>query len=366
MRVPELDERLGMLTYLTEGGGIGGRIKEKLSDFIVDEVLMGKRASRVLLGLEDFPSEGSYHYLVAAKFTKMGTRELASLISRELGGRVRYAGLKDARAMTFQFFSLEGRFRLREVRNGVWIRPVGRLREPLSKGRNDGNHFTVVIRGAKLTPSITVSITGRFPNFFSYQRFGVRPPFNHDIGKALLLRDLRSATSMMAEQGYETQGRSLRQLASEVGVEMLRFYVHSYQSYIFNLLLSKRLMEGLDPRKGDLVIKENGEVALYPEDGELVLPVPGAYTKVRGWTSEALRDILREEGVSLDLFLFRELPEISALGDLRAALARAKSLTSLGRESNVVLSFFLERGVYATSFLREIIKPKDPIAQGFH
>ncbi len=362
MRVPELDERLGMLTYLTEGDGIGGRIKERLSDFIVDEVLMGRRASRVLLGLEDFPSEGPYHYVVAAKFTKVGTRELVSLISRELGGRVRYAGLKDARAVTFQFFSIEGRFRLREVRNGVWIRPAGRLREPLSKGRNDGNHFTVVVRGADLTSSIP----NRFPNFFSYQRFGVRPPFNHEIGKALLLRDLRSATSMMADQGYETQGRSLRQLASEVGVELLRFYIHSYQSYLFNLLLSKRLFEGLDPRRGDLVVKENGEVSLYPEDGELVLPIPGAYTRVRGWASEALRDLLREEDVSLDLFLFRELPEISALGDLRAALARAKSLTSLWRGNNLVLSFFLDRGTYATSFLREIIKPTDPVAQGFH
>jgi len=362
VRVPELDERLGMLTYLTEGDGIGGRIKERLSDFIVDEVLMRRRASRVLLGVEDFPSEGPCHYVVAAKFTKMGTRELASLINRELGGRVRYAGLKDARAIAFQFFSLEGRFRLREVRNGVWIRPVGRLHEPLSKGRNDGNHFTVVVRGGALTPSIP----DRFPNFFSYQRFGVRPPFNHEIGRALILRDLRSATSMMAEQGYETQGRSLRQLASEVGVELLRFYVHSYQSYLFNVLLSKRLLEGLNPREGDLVIKENGEVALYPEDGELVLPIPGAYTRVRGWASEALRDLLSEESVSLDLFLFRELPEISALGDLRAALARVKSLASLWRENNLILSFFLDRGTYATSFLREIIKPKDPVAQGFH
>ncbi len=362
MRVPELDERLGMLTYLTDGG-IGGRIKERLSDFVVDEVLMGRRASRVLLGSEDFPSEGSYHYLVAAKFTKMGTRELASLISRELGGRVRYAGLKDTRAVTFQFFSLEGRFRLREIRDGVWIRPVGRFHEPLSRGRNDGNHFTVVVRGVELIPS---SIADEFPNFFSYQRFGVRPPFNHDIGRALLLRDLGSATSMMAEQGYETRARSLRQLADEVGVELLRLYIHSYQSYLFNLLLSKRLMEGLDPREGDLVLKENGEVSLYPEAGRLVLPIPGAYTRVRGWTSEALRSILREEGVSLDLFLFRELPEISALGDLRVALARAKSLVSLVRGGNVVLSFFLERGVYATSFLREVIKPRDPAAQGFH
>ncbi len=361
MKVPELDERLGMLTYLTGDSGIGGRIKERLSDFIVDEVLMGRRASRVLLGAESFPSEGPYHYLVAAKFIRMSTRELASLIHRELGGRARYAGLKDARAITFQFFSLEGRFRLRELRNGIWVKPAGRLSEPLSRGRNEGNYFTVVVRGAEPIP-----ITDRFPNFFSYQRFGVRPPFNHDIGKALLLRDLRSATSMMAEQGYGTCARSLRQLASEVGVELLRLYVHSYQSYLFNLLLSRRLMEGLDPKEGDLVIKESGEVVLYPEEGELVLPIPGAYTRVRGWTSEALRNILREEGISLDLFLFRELPEISALGDLRVALARAKFLKSLERGGNVVLSFFLERGVYATSFLREIIKPVNPVAQGFH
>ncbi len=363
--VPDLDRELGMLTYLSEGEGVGGRIRERLSDFVVDEVLLGRRASRVLLGIERFPSKGSFTYLVAAKFTKMGTRELASLVGRRMGGRVRYAGLKDARAITFQFLSIEGRgIRPGELRDGIWVRPVGRMREPLSRGRNDGNHFTVVIRGARPSPKPE---PGDFPNFFSYQRFGVRRPFNHHVGRAILLRDLDSVESMMSDQGYRVRARSLRQLAEVVGTDLLRFYVHAYQSYLFNLLLSKRLMElGADPVEGDFVIGERGEVSIFGAGrGELALPVPGAYTRARGWVAKALEEILREEGVSLDLFLFREVPEISALGDIRAAIARPVSPVTVPKGGRVVLSFFLGAGVYATSLLREVMKPRDPASQGF-
>lgn len=360
MNVPEIDRKVGMLTYLHPGSRIGGRIRERLSDFIVDEVLLGIRASRALLGIQEFPSRGSYHYVVAAKFVKMSTKKLANLISKRLGGKVRYAGLKDARAITFQFMSLEGRYRVREFRDGVWVRPVGRLEEPISRGRNEGNHFTVVVRGASSPEEIE-----EFPNFFSYQRFGFREPFNHDVGKALLMRDLTSAEDMIRAQGYEARGKSLRQLADLVDKGVLRFYIHAYQSYIFNLLLSLRIMEGLRPKEGDFIIKANGEVALHPDKGVLALPVPGAYTKARGWTAEALKRVLRDEGVSLDMFLFRELPDISALGGIRPALERARYLSLLLKSNYLVASFFLRAGTYATSYLREMIKPVDPMDQGF-
>lgn len=361
MNLPHIDRKLGMLTYLHPGPGIGGRIRERLSDFIVDEVVMGIRASRALLGIDKLPSRGPYRYIVAAKFVKMDTRKLASLISRSYGCRIRYAGLKDARAVAFQFMSLEGRCRVRELRSrGLVVKLVGSLEEPLSRGRNDGNHFTIIVRGSSQPEELR-----DFPNFFSYQRFGSKEPFNHEVGRALLMRDLKSAEEMIQAQGYEVAGKSLRQLADHLDVGPLRFYIHAYQSYLFNLLLSLRIMEGLHPREGDLVIKANGEVALYPEEGDLALPIPGAYTRAKGWIAQALRRILREEGVSLDMFLFRELPEISALGGIRPALERARSLSLEARSSYIAMSFFLRSGAYATSYLREIMKPEDPVAQGF-
>ncbi len=359
---PEIDKKIGMLTYLTRHPSINARLRERLSDFIVDEVLMGRRASRVLLGLEDFPSDGPYTYLVVAKFRRVDTRELVSLVARLTGGKVRYAGLKDARALTFQFLSLEGRYRLTTITNGLLVRPVGRCREPISRGMNDGNHFTIVVRGTSKLPEIEA-----FPNFFSYQRFGLSPPFNHDIGKALIQRRLKEAVSMIEEQGYEVgSATSMRQLADILGRDLLRLYVHAYQSYLFNLLLSKRIEIGLEPVEGDFVLKPSGEISLYPEEGELLLPIVGAMTReARGWLKEAISRLLEREGVKKEMFLFRELPEVSALGGFRKALGRAKDLRIVSREGYVALSFFLEAGSYATSYLRELLKPRDPLAQGF-
>ncbi|RSN68850.1 tRNA pseudouridine(13) synthase TruD [Candidatus Korarchaeum cryptofilum] len=358
MEVPPIDSHLGMLTYMSGGSPINGRLREKLSDFIVDEVLLGKRASRAFLGIDKFEGGGA-SYLVVMKRVRMDSFEMISKLSKKLGRRVGYAGMKDARSISFQFISVQGSLRELPEMEGLSLRYAGRG-EMIYLGMNDGNHFTVVIRGAD-----TIELPKIFPNFFSYQRFGVKRPYNHEIGKAILLRDIEGASSMISEQGYEVSAaRSLKQLSEMIGSELIRFYVHSYQSYIFNLILSRRIELGIGPRHGDFVLRPNGEIALYPERGSLLLPLVGGLTEARGWLAEELASILREEGVSKEMFIFRELPEVSALGDFRKAFCEVEPKI-VEREGFIVLSFFLESGAYATSYLREIIKPRDPIAQGF-
>lgn len=357
MRVPQVDREIGMLTYMSEPEPLKGRLREKLSDFIVDEVLFGKRASRIFLGVEKLEKEGPFHLYVLFKHGRMNDRDLILRISRVLG-KVGFAGIKDARSLSFQFLSAT---KMREFKiPGALIRCVGKG-EWVNVGSNDGNHFTVVIRGIEEIAPIS-----RFPNFFSYQRFGAKRPYNHEIGKAVVMREIEEASDMMLRQGYRVEGRSLKRLSEIVGSDLIRFYIHSYQSYLFNVLLSKRLERGLSLEEGDFVLKGNGEISMYPEKGELLLPVPGAFTRVKGgWLREELNALMREEGISSEMFLFRELPEVSALGDFRKAICEAKHLKALEGNEFVTLSFFLESGSYATSYLRELIKPEDPVGQGF-
>ncbi len=360
---PSIDVKLGMLIYLTSSPRLGGKLRGKLSDFIVDEVLMGKRASKVLLGKEIFPNNGPFHYLVAAKFTRMNTRKLVSRISNILGGKVRYAGLKDSNSISFQFLSIEGRHKIMSLKNGFLVKPVGKYVEPISRGVNDGNYFTLVVRGVSSLPE-----SSEFPNFFSYQRFGFKEPFNYEIGKAMLLRSLKEAIDLIERQGYQVGSvRSLKQLAGSLGIDLLRLYIHSYQSYLFNVLLSRRILHSLKPELGDFVLKYNREIELYSGGRrELLLPLIGGMSKEKGeWLKEEVRKLLRDEGISKEMFLFRELPEISALGGLRKAVGRALSTRILGRSSYAIVSFFLESGMYATSYMRELLKPLDPEAQGF-
>ncbi len=46
MLIPEVDKLLGMDAYATKTAGVGGRIKESVDDFVVEEVLVdGSKAS---------------------------------------------------------------------------------------------------------------------------------------------------------------------------------------------------------------------------------------------------------------------------------------------------------------------------------
>ncbi|MEM3371473.1 MAG: tRNA pseudouridine(13) synthase TruD [Candidatus Korarchaeum sp.] len=361
MRVPKIDRELGMLTYMSDSEPLKGKLREKLSDFIVDEVLSGRRASRVFLGMERLEGSGPFYIAVLLKYRRLDERALISKVSREIGGKLGFAGMKDARSLSFQFISATKIPKLELKISGAVLRYVGRG-DWVSSGSNDGNHFTVVVRGVSGMRPIL-----RFPNFFSYQRFGVRRPYNHEIGRAILLREMEEAREMIASQGYRVEGaRSLKQLSERVGSDLIKFYIHSYQSYLFNVLLSKRLEHGLSLKEGDFVLKESGEISIYPERGELLLPVPGAFTRTKGgWLDEELSALMKEEGLSKELFVFRELPEVSALGDFRKAICGVTSLRAVERSDFVTLSFFLESGSYATSYLRELMKPEDPAEQGF-
>ena len=357
MKPPKVDLDLGMLTYLTEGPSLKGRLREKPSDFVVDEVLKGLRASISLR--EGFgSSHGKYVLLVGARIGK-DTLTVASLISKHYKD-VRYSGLKDKRSVAFQYFTARGAEK--EIKGrGFLVKPVGKRELPLRRGENEGNWFYIRVRGVS-----ELNLPSRFPNFFSYQRFGVKRPYNHEIGRALVRREFREAIDMIKQQGHLSEANpNIQSIVSAIGKGLARLYVHSYQSYLFNILLSKRLEEGLALREGDYVLKD-GWILTHPEDGDLLLPVPGGFTKtLGGWLEDTLNSLLREEGVKLRDFLFKEVPDVSGFGDFRKALESPKDLKIFKVESGFILSFFLSSGVYATSLLREVLKPRDPLAQGF-
>ncbi len=360
MRVPKVDKDLGMLTYLTETGRLPGRLRERPSDFVVDEVLGGVRASEALR--REVGGNGRYLLLVGARIG-MDTPSLARLISKKYGGRVRYSGLKDKRSVAFQYFTVDGRRKFTLRRRGLLIKPVGRRARHIRRGEADGNLFIVTVRGVK-----ELEVPEKFPNFFSYQRFGLSRPYNHEIGRALVKRELREAAEMMVRQRHLAslpERIDLQTLSSRVGRDVIRLYVHSYQSYLFNVLLSKRIEEDmLSPEEGDYVLRD-GWILAHPEKGDLLLPLPGGFTKLRGgWLQDSLDSLLRDEGVSLEDFLFKEVPEVSGFGDFRKALESPRGVKVYVREG-VTLTFFLESGSYATSLLREAIKPEDPLSQGF-
>ena len=75
--------------------------------------------------------------------------------------------------------------------------------------------------------------------------------------------------------------------------------------------------------------------------------------------------ILKEEGVEPSQFYIKEAEEVSNEGGFRHAPLLAKDLARRVRTGSTTLSFSLGKGEYATTLLREVLKPEDPLASGF-
>ena len=163
------------LPYLTgDLPGIGGRIKERLEDFRVEEI-----------PLYEASGEGTHVYFRIVK-AGIPTPAAVDRIARHMGVRpheIGLAGLKDARAIATQMLSLEhaDTERLAALSDGqVRVTWTSRHTNKLRPGHLAGNRFSIRIRGAgaaELEPArrvLDVLCRRGVPNYFGRQRFGAR------------------------------------------------------------------------------------------------------------------------------------------------------------------------------------------------
>jgi tRNA pseudouridine13 synthase len=177
------------LPYLTtDFPGIGGSLKDRPEDFFVQELPLYE------------PSGTGEH--VYAEFQKVGitTFEAIRRISAALRVRekeIGYAGLKDARAITRQIFSIVGTTEqaVMELKiPDITVRWAARHGNKLRLGHLWGNRFAIKIRNVnptdvvKIRPMLSVLEKRGMPNYFGEQRFGRRGN-NDQLGAALVRND---------------------------------------------------------------------------------------------------------------------------------------------------------------------------------
>jgi tRNA pseudouridine13 synthase len=106
----------------------------------------------------------------------------------------------------------------------------------------------------------------------------------------------------------------------------------------------------------------------------VAIPLLGFKQKLsQGTQGENEKQILDEEGVFPENFKVKGMPELSLKGGVRTALTLLNDFSLdeiLMDDTNpskykVQVSFMLQRGSYATIFLREIMKTRNPIKSGF-
>ncbi len=243
-------------------------------------------------------------------------------------------------------------------------------------------------------------------NFYGYQRFGSRRPVTHRIGRAMIQKDFARAVDLLLSFTSEydrAENTKLRELMSDASkypealktipksmdlekialkemiehndpvralralpLSIRRFFVQSYQSYIFNHTLSRSLDAGEElfcPQSDDVCYNKNGELGKFENDPLQRLSVPfvgySYYKKTR--FHYYIEKILQDEEITHKDFFSKEIQEISSEGGFRNSTIKCDGYSI----NDNIVSFSLSRGSFATIVLREIIKPENPLASGF-
>jgi tRNA pseudouridine13 synthase len=413
--VPQIESLAGIDCYCTSFAGIGGSIKQGSEGFRVSELV--DESLDISLSYDD----GHRYPLYVLEKRDIDSNHALFEIERELHMKLRVMGIKDAKAVTTQYAGMD-----RIVRNPpaelksrhTILTLKGFTKYPLAKKFLAGNKFEITIYNARFSDlSGFVPEVGKVGNFYGLQRFGSERLVTHLVGREIVKRNFMRAVELLLcyTTEFDTQmSREIRTRCADpsnyrqvlkilprgmdierqvlsalvagkdtiaalraVPITIRRLFVQAYQAFIFNRCLSRAIMRGedlLQPKAGDLCFEIEepatlGRIIKYTSNSTRKL-VPAirmagyTFQPGKGRFENIIRAILEEEEeVSPKDFYIKEMQELSHQGGFRQAPLCCMEF-SYKRDPLMVL-FKLPKGSYATTLLREIIKPDEPIRSGF-
>lgn len=410
-----LEEELGMRYYASDTPGIGGRLRSRPEDFIVEEIPL------------PFSDTDAGPYLICRlKKTNWELQRAVREIAKRLGishRRIAWAGTKDKNAVTIQLISIYDlapeaieRVHLKEISLEV----VGRSQHPLTLGGLAGNRFDITIRNcipedlvARVQAATEAAAAG-IPNYYGLQRFGVVRPITHIVGERILRGDYEGAAVTYIGRAYplETEEaqwareqfagtRDARAALAALPIQMtyeramanhlvsnpgdyagalqalppklLSLLVSAFQSHLFNCALSRRIDEGMlltEPEIGDRLLFQDGREDIVTARNmraaqlqirrgrcQIAIFIPGSKPVAQnGRMDEIMQELMQMWGVDPGDF-----ERASRFVDMRfgGALRPIALSTDLQAEisgDSVRLGFTLPPGHYATTVCREYMK----------
>lgn len=341
------------LPYATAGlPGIGGKLRATPEHFVVDEV-----------ALYEPQGDGQHLYV---NLTKVGltTKDVQFQLERMLGlprGSVGFAGMKDKYARTTQTFSLpignrppayadEVAQQIAEMLP-VTVNWAALHRNKLRLGHLLGNRFQIVVSGLEIAPeealiraqAVFGAIERRgIPNYFGPQRLG--------------------ADGSNVRDGLEL----LRGGAAKRDKWLRRFLISAYQSYLCNRYLARRMeMGAFDQLLSGDVAKKYATGGMFEvvdlateqpryaaHEISFTAPIFGAEMwQAKAAAGELEQAVLAEAATTLDDFA-----RVRTEGTRRLGRLLLSELSVAVHEAGIVVTFFLPKGAYATTVLREVMK----------
>ncbi|MBS0155566.1 MAG: tRNA pseudouridine(13) synthase TruD [Nitrospira sp.] len=342
-------ERLNEPFLTSDLPGIGGRIRSVPEDFQVEE-----RPLYLPCG------EGEHLYVTITK-RGLSTPDLVRRLSSTLGVKAQaigVAGLKDARAVTTQMISLQGISPEQVARLSIddtilTVTILGRHRNRLRTGHHAGNRFRLTIRevaghAKETVPVILERLTRRgVPNYFGPQRQG-KDGNNYQLGVALL-HDARRREKMNRNQRI--------------------WYLNTYQSFLFNRILARRIEQIDRVFIGDWAMKSDNGACFQVDDAEKEQPradrfeisptgiLFGSRVSWAGGEPGAIEEAVITEAGTTKEALITAAKACGFRGERRSLRIPLTELEWVLDGANLIITFSLPPGAYATSVLRELMKP---------
>ncbi|MGB9671674.1 MAG: tRNA pseudouridine(13) synthase TruD [Candidatus Bathyarchaeales archaeon] len=385
MFVPKIEKLIGMEVYATRSSGIGGVLKHFSEDFVVEEVLVDGSKAEVSPSMTGKTktfnlSTTNKRYLLCVLVKRNWDTFLAvKAIARSLdisSSRIQIAGIKDAKAVTAQYITIEGVGveSLSKVKvSGIELRHIGYFRGEISPHFLLGNDFHIVVRAIRYSESAIksrikktieeIESLGGVPNFFGHQRLGTVRPITHLVGKALIQRKFRKAAMIFLAKPSQYEHPESRRARETLKVtqdfkkalkifprnlrferlmlehlaekpedcigafrrlpsNLLRLFIQAYQAYLFNKILSERIKSGLALNSayvGDYVVnvERNG------------LPMLNMRRVVDAKTLAAVNESLKRGRLRLALPLigFKQQPSRGVQGEIEKKILEEEGVS---------------------------------------
>ena len=335
--------------------------KSTAADFVVREIMT-----------IEFTQQGEHLWLYIQK-TNLNTLFVAKLLSKWANIALRdvgYSGLKDRRAVTYQWFSLRipkghlpktsfQEFAKSHICHDETISVLQQYwhNKKLNRGTHKHNHFCITLKnviGDKhiIDEHLAVIKNKGIPNYFGSQRFGIDG--NNIKNAAIFFKKITENP-----QPYKPHKKDL---------ETHSIYISTAKSIIFNALLTKRVtLKNWDSAVDGDVFNLDGTASIFTDDinqnihqrlaiGDI--HIAGILFGVGQTKSTSQAALIENDILSMPEFeIFQQgLLKVGTKLSYRSLRLIPKHLSWQWQDDGLILDFILPSGTFATSILVALVQ----------
>ncbi len=374
MRKTALDygKKIELKYYRNDFGFVGGKIREKPEDFVVEEVSD--------FDYNEFSEKKQKQFdylLVKIKSKNWDTNDLIRVLSNKLGiskNRISFAGTKDKKAITTQFFTFY-KIKKQEILNldinGVNFLEFGLTNNEINIGDLVGNNFKIKLKETKNLKDVDKIIDKLerkgIINYYGPQRFGQTRPITHLVGKEIVKENYKKATKIYVSKPFSAEKEDIRSKRKEINKKwgekkvfkkglrdlpkylsyertllhhlaenpndfpgalkklpnnLLNLFIHAYQSYLFNKAINYRIENGLSLNK---VTK--GDVVCYT-DLKTNIPNRKVTERITERNEQKIKEMIKEEKAypTAPLFGTKTKLALGKMGEIEESILEEENL----------------------------------------